>query len=67
MQELRLSVRPYPTSDVSPTGQRYINHMSMGTSVLLFGRESSEGVGGAATRFFSWVVLTIVTTRAAAQ
>lgn len=33
------------TSDVSPTGQRYINHESMGSKVILFVREKKSTNG----------------------
>jgi superfamily II DNA or RNA helicase len=39
------------TSDSSPTGQRYIHHMEMGTRVLLFVRESTHGVTGESIPF----------------
>lgn len=35
----------------SPTGQRYIHHSAVGTSVLLFVRESTHGSGGEAIPF----------------
>jgi len=34
------------TPDSSPTGQRYIHHQQLGTSVLLFVRESTRGISG---------------------
>ncbi len=39
------------TSDSSPTGQRYIRHREMGTSVLLFVRESTHGLAGESIPF----------------
>jgi len=40
------------TSSDSPTGKRYINHMSQGGRVLLFCRESNNGEFGAQPYFF---------------
>lgn len=40
------------TSDVSPTGQRYINHMAQGSRVLLFCRETNNGEYGTQPYFF---------------
>lgn len=40
------------TSDTSPTGQRYINHRQMGTSVLLFVREFKKDELGTAPYTF---------------
>ena len=36
------------TSDTSPTGQRYINHVQEGSKVLLFVREFKKDIAGAA-------------------
>ena len=40
------------TSESSPTGQRYINHVEQGSRVLLFCRETNEGEFGARPYFF---------------
>jgi len=40
------------TSDVSPTGQRYINHVAQGSRVLLFCRETNDGEFGTQPYFF---------------
>ncbi len=40
------------TSDVSPTGQRYVNHLAQGSRVLLFCRETNGGEFGAQPYFF---------------
>jgi superfamily II DNA or RNA helicase len=40
------------TSAESPTGQRYINHVTQGSRVLLFCRESNDGQFGARPFFF---------------
>jgi hypothetical protein len=39
------------TSDSSPTGQRYIRHHEMATQILLFVRESTNGVAGQSVPF----------------
>ncbi|SEL76656.1 Helicase conserved C-terminal domain-containing protein [Butyrivibrio sp. ob235] len=36
------------TSDTSPTGQRYINHVKYGSKILLFVREFKKDIAGAA-------------------
>jgi superfamily II DNA or RNA helicase len=40
------------TSDTSPTGQRYINHVAEGSRVLLFCRETNDGEFGTRPYFF---------------
>ncbi len=40
------------TSAESPTGQRYVNHVSRGSRVLLFCRETNDGEFGAQPFFF---------------
>jgi hypothetical protein len=40
------------TSEESPTGKRYINHVTVGSGVLLFCRESNEGEFGTQPYFF---------------
>jgi hypothetical protein len=39
------------TSEASPTGQRYLHHRQLGTSVLLFARESTRGFAGESLPF----------------
>jgi hypothetical protein len=39
------------TSDSSPTGQRYIRHHDMGAHILLFVRESTDGLAGESIPF----------------
>jgi len=39
------------TPETSPTGQRYIHHRELGTSILLFARESTRGLSGESLPF----------------
>jgi hypothetical protein len=39
------------TPDTSPTGQRYIHHRELGTSILLFARETTRGLSGESLPF----------------
>ena len=40
------------TSEASPTGQRYVNHASMGSNVLLFVRDRAKTSAGATSPYW---------------